>query len=132
MIVLKKKIETSKIIVLATGLIFAVVIAVCLYLFIYCTIYSVYFDWTGIVTLLTISGTVFSTAIATYESKAKAENINKIKRSFLREKYDILKEMGVLDYGRAQAEIENEISNIDYKLETEEEATSETMYQHAI
>lgn len=132
MIVLKKKVETSKIIVLATGLIFAVVIAVCLYLFIYCTIYSVYFDWTGIVTLLTISGTVFSTAIATYESKAKAENINKIKRSFLREKYDILKEMGVLDYGRAQAEIENEISNIDYKLETEEEATSETMYQHAI
>lgn len=132
MIVLKKKVETSKIIVLATGLIFAVVIAVCLYLFIYCTIYSVYFDWTGIVTLLTISGTVFSTAIATYESKAKAENINKIKRSFLREKYDILKEMGVLDYGRAQAEIENEISNIDYKLEMEEEATSETMYQHAI
>ena len=132
MIVLKKKVETSKIIVLATGLIFSVVIAVCLYLFIYCTIYSVYFDWTGIVTLLTISGTVFSTAIATYESKAKAENINKIKRSFLREKYDILKEMGVLDYGRAQAEIENEISNIDYKLETEEEATSETMYQHAI
>lgn len=132
MIVLKKKVETSKIIVLATGLIFAVVIAVCLYLFIYCTIYSVYFDWTGIVTLLTISGTVFSTAIATYESKAKAENINKIKRSFLREKYDILKEIGVLDYGRAQAEIENEISNIDYKLETEEEATSETMYQHAI
>ena len=132
MIILKKKIETSKIIVLATGLIFAVVIAVCLYLFIYCTIYSVYFDWTGIVTLLTISGTVFSTAIATYEAKAKAENINKIKRSFLREKYDILKEIGVLDYGRAQAEIENEISNIDYKLETEEEATSETMYQHAI
>ena len=132
MIILKKKIETSKIIVLATGLIFAVVIAVCLYLFIYCTIYSVYFDWTGIVTLLTISGTVFSTAIATYEAKAKAENINKIKRSFLREKYDILKEIGVLDYGRAQAEIENEISNIDYKLETEEEATATTMYQHAI
>lgn len=132
MIVLKKKIETSKIIVLATGSIFAVVIAVCLYLFIYCTIYSVYFDWTGIVTLLTISGTVFSTAIATYEAKAKAENVNKIKRSFLREKYDILKEMGVLDYGRAQAEIENEINNIDYKLEMEEEATAETMYQHAI
>ena len=129
---MKKKIETSKIIVLATGSIFAVVIAVCLYLFIYCTIYSVYFDWTGIVTLLTISGTVFSTAIATYEAKAKAENVNKIKRSFLREKYDILKEMGVLDYGRAQAEIENEINNIDYKLEMEEEATAETMYQHAI
>lgn len=132
MIILKKKIETSKLIVLVTGSIFAVVIAVCLYLFIYCTIYSVYFDWTGIVTLLTVSGTVFTTAIAAYEAKAKAENVNKIKRSFLREKYDILKEIGVLDYGRAQSEIENEINQIDYKLDIEEETTTETMYQHTI
>ena len=132
MINLNKKMETSKIIVLVTGLGFAVVVAVCLFIFVYCTLSGICFDWTGIVTLLTVSGTVFSTAIATYESKAKAENVNKIKRSFLREKYDILKEIGVLDYSRAQCEIENEINNIDCKLDMEEEATATTMYQHAI
>ena len=124
--------ETSKIIVLVTGLGFAVVVAVCLFIFVYCTLSGICFDWTGIVTLLTVSGTVFSTAIATYEAKAKAENVNKIKRSFLREKYDILKEIGVLDYSRAQFEIENEINNIDCKLDMEEEATATTIYQHAI
>lgn len=118
---MKKKMETSKLIVLVTGIIFALVTLVCLLLFVYCTIYNFVYDWTGIVALLTISGSVFGTAVATYESKAKVENTLKIKRSFLKEKYNVLKNIGVLDYHRAQMEIENEVNQIEQYLNIKEE-----------
>ena len=118
---MKKKMETSKLIVLVTGIIFALAVFVCLLLFVHCTIYGIAYDWTGIVALLTVTGSVFGTSIATYESKAKVENTLKIKRSFLAEKYDVLKTIGVLDYTRAQMEIENEVSQIDQYLNTKEE-----------
>lgn len=121
---MKNKIETSKKIVLATGLIFALVIIVCLGIFVFCTIACVDYDWTGIVSLLTVSGSAFTTTIAAYESKAKAENVYKIKLSFLQEKYNILKNIGALDISRAQLEIENEINQIDCHLDTAEEENS--------
>ena len=122
--------EFSKKIVLTTGIIFALVILICLGIFVYCTIYSVIYDWTGIVALLTVSGSVFGTSVAVYMNKAKFENVNKIKRSFLREKYEILKDIGVLDSFRAQSEIEEEINQIDSRLDmAEEESLTEINYQ---
>lgn len=122
--------ETSKKLILVTGLIFAVVVVVCLGIFVYCTLYSAMFDWTGIVTLLTVTGSVFGTAIATYENKAKIENVYKIKRSFLREKYEILKELGMLDQSRAQLEIEGEISQFDYQIDNmESESLTDVTHQ---
>ena len=118
---MKKKMETSKLIVLVTGIIFALAVLVCLLLFVYCTIYGIVYDWTGIVALLTVTGSVFGTSIATYESKAKVENTLKIKRSFLKEKYSVLKTIGVLDYSRAQMEIEDEVGQIDQYLNIKEE-----------
>lgn len=130
---MKNKMETSKLIVLVTGIIFALVVLVCLLLFVYCTIYNFAYDWTGIVALLTVSGSVFGTAIATYESKAKVENTLKIKRSFLKEKYHVLKNIGALDCYRAQMEIENEINCIDQYLNTkEEEGHIDPTYQQII
>lgn len=127
---MKKKMETSKLIVLVTGIIFAISVAFCLFLFVYCTIFNMAYDWTGMVALLTITGSVFGTSIATYESKAKVENTLKIKCSFLKEKYDILKKIGVLDYMRAQIEIENEVGQIDQYLNMkEEEGYTDPTYQ---
>lgn len=127
---MKKKMETSKLIVLVTGIIFAISVAVCLFLFIYCTIFNMAYDWTGMVALLGVTGSVFGTSIATYESKAKVENTLKIKRSFLAEKYNILNKIGVLDYMRAQMEIENEINHIDQYLDVkEEEGHVDPVYQ---
>ena len=127
---MKNKMETSKKVLLATGLIFAFVVLSCLGIFGYCTISYVSYDWTGIVALLTVSGAVFGTTVAAYMSKAKFENINKIKRSFLEEKYRILQEIGVLDTPRAQQEIENEINQIDCRLDTkEEESLADITYQ---
>ena len=122
--------EFSKKIVITTGAIFALVILICLGIFVYCTMFNVIYDWTGIVALLTVSGSVFGTTIAVYMQKAKIENVYKIKRSFLRNKYEILNEIGVLDTMRAQAEIEEEINQIDGRLNTaEEESLTEITYQ---
>ena len=118
---MNKKMETSKLIVLVTGIIFTVAVLACLFLFVYCTLYGVAYDWTGIVALLTVTGSVFGTSVATYESKAKVENTLKIKRSFLKEKYDVLNTIGVLDCSRAQIELENEVGQIDQYLNAKEE-----------
>ena len=128
-----KRIETSKLIVLITGIIFTLAVAACMFLFMYCTVNGMTYDWTGIVALLTVTGSVFGTSIATYESKAKVENTLKIKRSFLSEKYDVLKAIGVLDYPRAQMEIETEIGCIDQYLNTkEEEGNMDPTYQQIV
>ena len=122
--------EFSKKIVIATGVVFGLVIAVCMCIFVYCTIFNIMYDWTGIVALLTVSGSVFGTTIAVYMSKAKFENVHKIKRSFLRRKYEILKDIGVLDITRAQNEIDEEIHHIDSYLDSaEEESLTEINYQ---
>ena len=122
--------EFSKKIVLATGIAFSIVVAICLGIFVYCTLFNAFYDWTGIVALLTVSGSVFGTLAAVYMNKAKFENVNKIKRSFLREKYEILNDIGVLDVVRAQNEIDEEISNIDAYVNTaEEESLTDITYQ---
>jgi hypothetical protein len=127
---MKKKMETSKLIVLVTGIIFAVSVTVCLLIFMYCTIFNMGYDWTGMVALLGVTGSVFGTAIATYEAKAKVENTLKIKRSFLEEKYDTLNKIGVLNCMRAQMEFESEVGQIDQYLNMkEEEGYTDPTYQ---
>lgn len=122
--------EFSKKLVLATGIAFGVVVTICLGIFVYCTLFNAFYDWTGIVALLTVSGSVFGTTAAVYMNKSKLENVNKIKRSFLREKYEILNDIGVLDVVRAQNEIDEEISNIDAYFNTaEEESLTDITYQ---
>jgi len=121
---MKQRMETSKKVLLCTGLIFAVVVAVCVGVFVYCTISGVVYDWTGMVTLISISGGVFGTSIAAYFNKASRENLLKIKIGFLQRKYDILKEIGILDYFSARSELENEINQIDNCANTMEEATT--------
>ena len=127
---MKKKLETSKLIVLSTGIIFVFAVVACMFIFMYCTMNCIAYDWTGIVALLTVTGSVFGTSIATYESKAKVENVLKIKRSFLSSKYDVLQSIGVLDYSRAQIEIENEVCQIDQYLDAKEaEGNMDPTYQ---
>lgn len=117
----KKRMETSKKIILVSGMFFAVAV---IYTIISCSIamiYSSYVDWTSIVTLLTVAGGAFGTACGFYFNKAKSENNYKLRMAFLREKYAILKEMGVLDTQRAKLEIENEIDTIDNRMIEEEQ-----------
>ena len=120
----KKRMETSKKIILVSGIFFAVAV---IYTIISCSIamiYSSYVDWTSIITLLTVTGGAFGTACGFYFNKAKSENNYKLRMAFLREKYAILKEIGALDVHRAKLELENEIDTIDNRLIEEEQQIS--------
>lgn len=120
----QKRMETSKKIILVSGIVFAVAV---IYTIISCSIamiYSSYVDWTSIVSLLTVAGGAFGTACGFYFNKAKSENNYKLRMAFLREKYSILKDIGVLDTQRAKLEIENEIDTIDNRLIEEEQKIS--------
>ena len=122
--------ETSKKIILVSGIFLAVAV---IYTIISCSIamiYSSYVDWTSIVTLLTVTGGAFGTACGFYFNKAKSENNYKLRMAFLREKYAILKEIGVLDVHRAKLELENEIDTIDNKLNEEEQQISYEDFQN--
>ena len=126
----KKRMETSKKIILVSGIFLAVAV---IYTIISCSvamIYSSYVDWTSIVTLLTVTGGAFGTACGFYFNKAKSENNYKLRMAFLREKYAILKEIGVLDVHRAKLELENEIDTIDNKLNEEEQQISYEDFQN--
>lgn len=129
---MKKKMEFSKKIVVITGGIFAMAVLVCIGIFVFCTINNFQYDWTGIVTLLGVTGSVFGTAIATYANKARYENITKIKIGFLQEKYNILNDIGVLDYGRAISEMENTINQIDGYMDVMEETNTTEVYHQQI
>ena len=126
---MNNKMEFSKKIIVFTGIVFCLVIAICLGIFVYCTVSGIMYDWSGIVTLLSVSGAVFGTSAAFYYNKSKAENIYKLRKSFLREKYALLSEVGLLDEMRAQREIEAEIEKIDSGLD---EAESEEITYHSV
>lgn len=118
--------ETSKKIILVSGIMFALSV---IYTMISCSIsliLNAYIDWTSIVALLTSTGGAFGTACGFYYTKAKSENSYKLRTTFLKEKYTILKEIGALDDHRAKVEIENELEAINGKLDMEaEEAMSD-------
>ena len=66
-----------------------------------------------LITLITVTGAVFGTTTTFYYNKSKSENIFKIRRSFLKLKFLILKVINSLDETRTQTELENELSKID-------------------
>lgn len=126
----KNNMETSKKIILACGIIFVIAV---MYTIISCTIAMIsgsYVDWTSVVGLLTTTGGAFGTACGFYYSKARSENIYKLRMAFLIEKYNILNDIGILDVHRAKMEIENEIDTIDNKLNEEEQQISYEDFQN--
>lgn len=116
--------EFSKKIIIFVGIIFACVILTCIGIFVYATINMISIDLVSIATILGVVGAAFTASVATYSSKAKVENIYKIKKSFLKEKYNILNQAGMLNTDYAQQEIMNEVQTIDTKLDVEEENAS--------
>lgn len=108
--------EFSKKIVICTGAIFTFTVIACVILVGYFTINGIMFDWANITSIITIVGGAFTASITTYSVKAKMENIYKIKKSFLQEKYDLLSKAGMLTPDYAQQELSEEIGGIDMQL----------------
>lgn len=125
---MKNKMETSKKFVIFTGLIFVLMLFFCTGSFLYFTLTDIPCDWTLLVTIVTVSATPFATATGFYFSKAKTENKIKLQTEFMKEKYKILYDMGVLDCGRAQTEVEDEIDDIESEIDSINENVDETIF----
>ena len=117
--VMKNKIETSKKLAWLSGVCFVVTLLLSITTFIYSMLYDKMYDSTLFVTLITVTGAVFGVTMVAYNSKSRYENVTKIQQNYLREKYKILQELGVLDHDRAIAEIEEEFAEIEDNADNE-------------
>lgn len=113
--IMKNKIETSKKLAWFSGACFALAIMYSILIFTFRTMD----DYTLPITLITVTGAVFGVVMAMYSNKARYENTTKIQQGFLREKYTILKELGVLNKSRAISEIEDEFNEIESDFDNE-------------
>ena len=126
---MKQKIECSKKLAWFSGICFAVSVIYSILIFTYGVYTSSMCDFTLPITLITVTGAVFGVTMVAYNSKSRYENVTKIQKDFLREKYNILQEMGVLDYDRAVTEIEEEFADIDANADNEKNlANQEIIY----
>lgn len=121
---MKKKMEASKKILLFTGICFSVVIMFIIAICVLSIVFNVGIDYTVLITLITVVGGAFGTSAAFYYNKAKAENIYKIKSSYLKVKYLILKDIGSLDESTIQTELQTELDKIECVLDEEESSLS--------
>ena len=116
---MKNKMETSKKLAWFSGICFTLSVIYSILIFTYGTIYDKEIDYTVAITLVTATAAVFGVTMAAYMNKGRYENTVKIQRSFLKEKYTILKELGVLDNERAVQEIEEEFAEIENDFDNE-------------
>lgn len=116
---MKNKMETSKKLAWFSGICFAIAVIYSVIIFTYGIYTGAMCDFVLPVTLMTVTGAVFGVTMVAYNSKSRYENVTRIQQNYLREKYTILKELGVLNYDRAITEIEEEF------IEMEENADNE-------
>ena len=116
---MKKKTETSKKLAWFSGVCFVLSIIYSVLVFTYGTYKGDVYDFTLPITLITTTGAVFGVTMASYSNKSRYENVIKIQKDFLKEKYAILQEMGMLDNDRAMQEIEEVLSDIDADFDNE-------------
>ena len=114
-----KKMETSKKLAWFSGICFAVAVMYSVLIFAYGVIVGAMCDFALPITLITVTGAVFGVTMVAYNSKSRYENVTKIQKDFLREKYSILKDIGVLDHNRAVVEIEEEFAEIEVNADNE-------------
>lgn len=116
---MKNKIETSKKLAWFSGICFAVVVIYGILIFTYGVYTNTMCDFTLPITLMTVTGAVFGVTMVAYNSKSRYENVTRIQQNYLREKYTILKELGVLDSIRATSEIEDEFTEMEDNADNE-------------
>lgn len=115
----RKRIETSKKLAWFSGVCFMISLVYSIGIFTYSVLKDISCDFTMLITLITVTGATFAIVMTMYANKARYENVVKIKQSYLREKYTILKEIGALDCDRAVSEIEEEFSEIEEDADNE-------------
>ena len=130
--IMKNKIETSKKIAFFSGACFAIALVYSMSIFFYSITNDKMCDLSFLLTLITVTGGAFATTAVFYYVKSKWENLFKIRRSFLKVKYLILKDINALDEYRVQQELENELSKIDADIEEEMQNIKNESISHNI
>ena len=127
---MKKKMECSKKLAWFSGICFAFAILYSMAAFTYGILMGTECDFAVLITLDTVTGAVFGVTMATYANKSRYENVVKIQQGYLKEKYTILKEMGVLGEDRAIQEIEDEFVDMETDFDNEKSmANQEITYE---
>lgn len=116
---MKKKMETSKKLAWLSGTCYVITLLFSIAAFVYSALYDKMSDFTLFMTLISVTGAVFGVTMVAYNNKSRYENVTKIQKDYLREKYTILQELGVLDVGRAISEIEEEFAEIESNADNE-------------
>ena len=116
----KKRLETSKKLALLSGICFVVALVYSIGVFTYSVLNDISCDFTMLITLITVTGAAFGTTTAFYYNKSKAENLYKVKSSYLKVKYLILKDVDVLDESEIQSELQTELDKIESFFDEEE------------
>ena len=122
---MKNNMETSKKIALFAAICFAAVLIYSMVLFGYDMYIGNSSDPTMLVALITVSGAAFGTTCAFYYNKAKGENLFKLKREFLQDKYTILQEFHLLNDEYVESEIMNEVEEIESDFDEEEDIVNQ-------
>lgn len=118
-VVQKQKKQTSKKLAWFSGTCFALAVIYSILAFTYGVYFNIMCDFTLLITLITVTGAVFGVTMVAYNSKSRYENVTTIQQNYLREKYTILKELGVLDSSRAISEIEDEFIELEANADNE-------------
>ncbi len=122
---MKKKTETSKKLAWFSGVCFVLSVIYSVLVFTYGTYKGDMYDFTLPITLITTTGAVFGVTMASYMNKSRYENTVKIQKDFLKEKYTILQEMGLLDNDRAIQEVEDVLLEIESESDNEKSMSNQ-------
>ena len=121
----KTKMTNSQKLTWFSGICFAISIIYSILIFTYGVFTESMCDFAMLITLISVVGAVFGITMVAYASKSRFENVIKIQMSYLKEKYTILKELGVLDVNRAITEIEDEFTEMDDNADNEKHAANQ-------
>lgn len=114
-----KKMTNSQKLAWFSGACFAIAIMFSMLIFTYGVFTGSMCDFTMLNILISVTGAVFGVTMVAYASKSRFENVIKIQMTYLKEKYSILKELGVLDSSRAISEIEEEFDEMEDNADNE-------------
>lgn len=114
-----KKVTCSKKLAWFSAICFAIAVIYGIAIYTYGTIHDKMIEYAMPMTLISVTGAVFGVTMVSYSNKSRYENVVKLQAGYLKVKYTLLKEMGVLNYSRAVQEIEDEFIDAEADFDNE-------------
>lgn len=120
-----KKVTCSKRLAWFSAFCFIAAIIYGMVMYTYGTLEDKMIEYTMPITLISVTGAVFGVTMASYSNKSRYENVVKLQAKYLKVKYTLLKDMGILDYSRAVQEIEDEFIDVEADFDNEKSMSNQ-------